>query len=194
MNGQQTFTPSEAAVVSGIPVRAVQKAIDDGPLVRGRKSGARVLTEPDLFYLATIKGFDPRLVKLTGKAKDELRRSILACWQKTGARSMSFAGLVVDFRAIAAQVRASLSKLERARRMVVRDPEVRGGDPVVRGTRIPVYLISDMLEQGAGEEEILSGYPALKRENLDLARIYARAYPRRGRPPKHPWHANEAAA
>ncbi len=196
MNEQQTFSPSEAAVVSGVSVRAVQKAIDEGPLVRGRKSRARALTEPDLFYLIMIKGFDPRLVKLTGRAKEELRRSILACWQsgRTALRSLSFAGLVVDFRAIAAQVRTSLSRLERARRMVVRDPEIRGGEPVIRGTRIPVYLISDLLDQGAGEEEILSGYPTLKRENLDLARIYARAYPRRGRPPKHPWHANEAAA
>lgn len=193
---QEAFTPSEAAAVSGLAVRVVQKAIDEGPLARGRKTKNRVLTGPDLLYLATIKGFDPRLVKLTGKAKDDLRRSILACWQsgKTEARSMSFAGLVVDFRAIAAQVRASLSKLDRARRMVVRDPEIRGGEPVIRGTRISVYLIADMLAQGASEEEILSGYSTLKRADLELVRIHARAYPRRGRPPKHPWHHGEAAA
>lgn len=193
---QETFTPSEAAVVSGLPVRAVQKAIDEGPLARGRKNRRRELTAPDLFYLVTIKGLDPRLVKLTGKAKDELRRSILARWQsgKVGTRGVSFAGLLVDYLAIAAQVRSSLSKLERARRMVVRDPEIRGGEPVIRGTRIPVYAIADMLEEQASEQEILSGYPTLKRENLELARIYVRAYPRRGRPPKHPWHVDEAVA
>jgi uncharacterized protein (DUF433 family) len=193
---QETFTPSEAAVVSGLPVRVVQKAIDEGPLARGRKSRHRELTEPDLFYLVTIKGFDPRSVRLTGKAKDELRRSILACLQsgKVGARGVSFAGLVIDFLAIARQVRSSLSKLERSRRMVVRDPEILGGEAVIRGTRIPVHLIGDMLEQGASEAEILSGYPTLKRENLELAHIYVRAYPRRGRPPKHPWHVDEAVA
>ncbi|HWN57797.1 MAG TPA: DUF433 domain-containing protein, partial [Methylomirabilota bacterium] len=82
----------------------------------------------------------------------------------------------------------------RARRMVVRDSEVRGGEPVIRGTRIPVYLVADLIEQGAGEQEILSGYPTLKRENRELARLYAMAYPRRGRPPKHPWHMDEAVA
>ena len=196
MSEQESFTPSEAAVVSGLPVRAVQKAIDEGPLARGRKNRRRTLTAPDLFYLVTIKGFDPRLVKLTGKAKDELRRSILASWEsgKVGTRSVSFGGLVVDFSAVSSQVRSSLSKLERARRMVVRDSEVRGGEPVIRGTRIPVYLVADLLEQGAGEQEILSGYPTLKRENLELARLYAMAYPRRGRPPKHPWHMDEAVA
>ncbi len=193
---QQTFTPSEAAVVSGLPVRTVQKAIDEGILARGRKNRRRELTEPDLLYLVTIKGFDPRLVKLTSKAKDELRRSIFACWQsgKGGTSGVSFGGLLVDFSAIAAQVRSRLSKLERARQMVVRDPEIRGGEPVIRGTRIPVYLIADMLEQEASEQEILSGYPTLRRENLELARIYVSAYPRRGRPPKHPWHMDEAIA
>jgi uncharacterized protein (DUF433 family) len=133
---------------------------------------------------------------LTGKAKDELRRSIQARWQagKVGARGVSFGGLLVDFSAVAAQVRSSLSKLARARRMVVRDPEIRGGEPVIRETRIPVYLIADMLEQGATEQEIVLGYPTLKPENLELAGIYAKAYPRRGRPPKHPWHVDEAVA
>jgi uncharacterized protein (DUF433 family) len=192
---QETFTPSEAAVVSGLPVRAVQKAIDEGPLARGRKSRHRELTEPDLFYLVTIKGFDPRSVRLTGKAKDELRRAILASWQrvKAGTRGISFAGLVIDFSAIARKVRSSLSKLERARRMVIRDSEILGGEPVIRGTRIPVHLVGDMLEQGASEEEILSGYPSLKRETLELASIYGRAYPKRGRPPKHPWHQQDEA-
>src|SRR5579863_1958481 len=106
--GQESFTPSEAAVVSGLPVRAVQKAIDEGPLARGRKSRHRELTEPDLLYLVTIKGFDPRSVRLTGKAKDELRRAILVSWQKgkAGTRGVSFAGLVIDFSAIARKVRS----------------------------------------------------------------------------------------
>src|SRR5229473_3046735 len=192
MNRQQSFTAAEAAIVTGLPVRAIQKAIDEGPLSRGRKRRARVLSEPDLYYLVAIKGFDPGLVRLTAQAKDQLRRAMFTCWQsKRGGRNMAFAGLSIDVRVVAAQVHANLSKLERARRMVVRDAEIRGGEPVIRGTRIPVYLIADLLEQEADEEEILSGYPTLKREILELARLYAMAYPRRGRPPKHPWHEDE---
>jgi hypothetical protein len=41
---------------------------------------------------------------------------------------------------------------------------------------------------GAAEEEILEGYPSLKREQLELAKIFAQAYPRKGRPPRHSWH------
>jgi uncharacterized protein (DUF433 family) len=196
MNAQESFTPAEAAAVSGLPVRAVQKAIDEGVLARGRKNRRRELTEPDLAYLVAIKSFDPRLVKLTGKAKDELRRSISVSWQsgKVRPRGLLFGGLRVDLSAIATQVRSSLTKLQRARRLVVRDPEILGGEPVIRGTRIPIYLIADMLQQGASDEEILSGYPTLKPDTVELARTYAKAYPRRGRPPKHPWHVHEAVA
>ena len=67
--------------------------------------------------------------------------------------------------------------------MVVEDPEIRGGEPCIRGTRVGVYEIARMLEHGAPEDEILEGYPSLKREQLELAKIYVGAYPRKRRPP-----------
>src|SRR5215472_7801825 len=79
-------------------------------------------------------------------------------------------------------------KLKQARGMVVEDPDIRGGEPCIRGTRVGVYEVASMLEQGASEEEILEGYPSLRRRQLELARIFAQAYPRKGRPPRHPWH------
>ena len=54
----------------------------------------------------------------------------------------------------------------------------------MRGT---VELIADMLNQGASIDEILDGYPALDRERIELAPLYVRAFPRRGRPAARPW-------
>ena len=71
--------------------------------------------------------------------------------------------------------------------MVVSDPEVMGGTPVYRGTRIPVDLVATMSAQGATVEEILDGYPALNREKVELAPLYVAAFPRRGRPARRPW-------
>ena len=51
-----------------------------------------------------------------------------------------------------------------------------------KGTRIPVYGIAAMLDAGATAEDLLSGYPKLTERLLDLARIWAAAHPRRGRP------------
>jgi uncharacterized protein (DUF433 family) len=50
---------------------------------------------------------------------------------------------------------------EKAHAMVVSDPEIMGGMPVVRGTRIPVLLIAEMRRQGASIDEILAGTQAL---------------------------------
>jgi uncharacterized protein (DUF433 family) len=81
----------------------------------------------------------------------------------------------------------ALRRLVQAERMIASDPDIMKGTPVFRGTRIPVYAVADMLAQGATAEEVVEGYPALTREAVDLAPVYAKAFPRRGRPPTRPW-------
>ena len=48
-------------------------------------------------------------------------------------------------------------------------------------------LVADKLNDGASVEEILEGYPALDRNRIELAPLYVRAFPRRGRPSQRPW-------
>lgn len=199
MMPEKTFTPSEAAVVSGVSLQGVHKAIDEGPLesARARKAGKRILTEADVLYLATAGIFDPKLVQLTDQAKDRLRRAIaFHCKGKYSRKVVLFDGLELDVEPVIAKVRSMAALLERAKKMVVRSPSIRGGEPLIRGTRIGVYEVAAMVEQASEREieEILSGYPTLKREHLELARVYAVAHPRRGRPPKHPWHRMGAEA
>ena len=78
-------------------------------------------------------------------------------------------------------------ELHKVEQMVVSNPEVMGGTPVYRGTRIPVDLVATMSAQGATVEEIVDGYPALTREQVELAPLYIAAFPRRGRPVRCPW-------
>jgi uncharacterized protein (DUF433 family) len=82
---------------------------------------------------------------------------------------------------------ASLRALRRARSLVVTDAEILDGDPVFRGTRVPVHLISAMLEQGSTEADILKAYPRVTAEMVRFAPAYAQAYPVRGRPRSQPW-------
>jgi len=194
LNQERTFTPSEAAVVSGVPVKTVHREIDEGPLKskRRRPGSKRALSEQDLFYLAAAKGLDTRLVQLTSEGKDKLHDAIIVYWRsKNPARKELpvFGGrLLLDLKLVLEEVRSRLKRLERARTMVIEDPEIMGGEPCILGTRIGVYEVARMLEQGAAEKEILEGYPSLKREQLELAKIFAQAYPRKGRPPRHAWH------
>jgi uncharacterized protein (DUF433 family) len=79
-----------------------------------------------------------------------------------------------------------LRQLAEAEQMVVSDPEILHGTPVFRGTRIPVHDIAEMLSQGAAVDEILEGYPALTRDWVAAAPVYAKAFPHRGSSPVRP--------
>jgi uncharacterized protein (DUF433 family) len=49
------------------------------------------------------------------------------------------------------------------------DPNVMGGRPVFRGTRIPVDVLFDNLADGMSLDEILDAYPGLRREDAIAA-------------------------
>ena len=56
---------------------------------------------------------------------------------------------------------------------IVIDPAIRHGKPCIRGTRIPVTTILDLLAGGSTHEEILADYPDLTREDIQAAIAYA---------------------
>jgi uncharacterized protein (DUF433 family) len=55
------------------------------------------------------------------------------------------------------------------------DPNVCHGKPCIRGTRIMVSNILNLLAHGATVEEVLLGYPKLTREDVHAALAYAEA-------------------
>jgi uncharacterized protein (DUF433 family) len=75
-----------------------------------------------------------------------------------------------------------LSQLRRAQEIVVEDPEILSGTPVIRGTRIPVHDVASLVDAGTSERELMEIYPKLTPSQLELASIYGKANPQRGRP------------
>ena len=53
------------------------------------------------------------------------------------------------------------------------DKDVLGGKPVVRGLRISVDMILELLAKGATSEEILEDYPDLEVDDLRAVLAYA---------------------
>jgi uncharacterized protein (DUF433 family) len=53
------------------------------------------------------------------------------------------------------------------------DPTLCGGRPCLRGLRIRVRDVLDLLAAGAGREEIVSDYPLLEDEDITAALEYA---------------------
>jgi uncharacterized protein (DUF433 family) len=178
------FTPTEAAVLTGLPLKAVNNAIDKKTIsaVPGEEGG-RLLDARALMSLSIERRLSDRI------ATPELRRKVYDALAGSPRNVVSLEGglLKIDLREPRRALAASLRDLRRARRLVVSDPEILGGDPVFRGTRVPVHLIAELVAQGSTPAELIDSYPRISAEMIRLAPVYAAAYPLRGRPRKQPW-------
>ena len=58
---------------------------------------------------------------------------------------------------------------------IVVDPELLAGKPVIRGTRLAVEFILELLAAGQSENELLTNYPGLTREDI-LACLASASY------------------
>ncbi|PZU44066.1 MAG: hypothetical protein DI568_16435 [Sphingomonas sp.] len=183
MSALRTYSPAEAAAISGIGVKAVNNAFDKGILrsaakpTGGKKPTRRLVTGEELLELKLWYGVGAMLpADRRQKLFDEIR-------DKPSARTIRADELVIiDIAEARKQIAASERALDKAEAAIERNREVMGGEPVFKGTRIPVYLVAAMLAGGADEADILDGYPKLDAQMLDLARIWVAAHPRRGRP------------
>jgi Uncharacterized conserved protein len=63
--------------------------------------------------------------------------------------------------------------MENLMRRITVDPQIMVGKPVIKGTRITVQLIVQLLANGETETEILDDYPDLKKEDIKAALLYA---------------------
>jgi uncharacterized protein (DUF433 family) len=54
--------------------------------------------------------------------------------------------------------------LKSSNNIIIRDPEILGGTPVFRGTRVPFQALLDYLEGGQTLNEFLDDFPTVTRE------------------------------
>ena len=64
---------------------------------------------------------------------------------------------------------------------IVMDPKILTGKPVVRGTRLAVEFIVDLLAQGWSEAQIVNNYPGLSHEDVLACLSYASELLKSGR-------------
>jgi uncharacterized protein (DUF433 family) len=67
-----------------------------------------------------------------------------------------------------------LSKLQL--RAIQKTPGICGGDARIRNTRIPVWTLVSLHQQGADTTELLRNYPGLTQSDLDTAWAYYDAH------------------
>ena len=195
LQAQPTLTPTEAAVVASVTVRDVNRVIDERILpdklyAIGEDRTRSFFVDSCVliaFYFKTANQLTAEeRVKTIADASSRLPSiSIKEGSRRNASRSNWVVRedfLTIDLAPFVKSVRGQFAKLQQAREIVVEDPEVLGGTPVVRNTRIPIYDVAASAAKGTSTDRLLAAYPGLTAREVELATLYAEANPQRGRP------------
>jgi uncharacterized protein (DUF433 family) len=179
---RHAFTVPEAAAILGLPQREVSNAIDRElkPLRLAKaEGGSRAVTAKGLVALELLRAFAEQFSP--GFRREVVRAALRA--PNRPAVSLEKGRIVVNISELRKKVDTGEGRLREAEALVVSSPEILGGEPCVRGTRVPAYLVGALAAK-YGVEEAVAAYPSLTREQVDLISLYVAANPRRGRPPQ----------
>lgn len=117
--------------------------------------------------------FEPvDLSTVLGKQLHKNITELLARWGKHPRKPIGINILKTEMDAYR-QARQSVLSGEEGLSRIVFEPDVCGGRPVIRGTRVRVADLIDMMALGAGRDEILADYPYLTDADLSAALSYA---------------------
>jgi uncharacterized protein (DUF433 family) len=180
----ENLTTTEAAVAAGVSLPQINRVIDDRILPENWYSTTPVRTfrtDACLFIAFYYETAD----WLTAAARLQTIRNAAghrSTWREWKDFVVRDHFLTLNFDDLWTNVDARLHKLAEAEEMVVEDPEILSGTPVIRGTRIPVYRVAALFDADTAMKKILEMYPRLTQSQVELASIYAKAVPQRGRP------------
>ena len=179
----ESLTPTEAAVVSGVSVRDVHRVIDERILPENfyDTREARFFKSDACVFIAFYFGAADRLTS------EERQRTITLASRHISdpafpSKIVQDGFLTIDLAPFWKGVDERLLRLNAARAQVTADDEILGRTPVIKGTRVPVYDVAASVAAGIPMKRILSAYPSLNWEQVELAALYADANPQRGRP------------
>jgi uncharacterized protein (DUF433 family) len=60
-------------------------------------------------------------------------------------------------------------------KIIIRDPYICGGEPVIKGTRVTIRTILASLAEGAAIEEIIKDFPTVKEPDIRAVIAFAAA-------------------
>jgi uncharacterized protein (DUF433 family) len=66
-----------------------------------------------------------------------------------------------------------LAKQDKLLSTIEISPEIMDGLPCIQGTRIPVYVILELLQEGQDFQSIIREYPSLSRDKIKAALHFA---------------------
>jgi uncharacterized protein (DUF433 family) len=181
------ITRREAAELSRVTLGAVNKAIEQKVLQTQRSKGRTVLMVEDVAAL--------RLLAQTRVSLPVAVKKRIAVWARSGPAKN--AELRLD-EALVVRIGPEVEDaVQRARRyvelreqLVEVDPDVCGGEPVIKNSRVTIRGLARQIEGGETLEVLREDFDFIPEEAFELAPVWAKGNPRQGRPSR-PWATGE---
>ncbi|NNG04426.1 MAG: DUF433 domain-containing protein [Inquilinus sp.] len=187
MSATADLTLRETAELAGVSKAVVEKAVE-ARVIATRKRAPRLKGGGTLYvsvyavaYFAALKRAE--LVDLPVKHKKAIWTKLLRL-RHGDLGPVEFArGATLDVATLAAGHFEAATRYRATRDAhIVSDPDILGGTPVIRGTRLTVYAVLARLKGGETVDDFAADYPDIPREAFEAAALFAEAHPRRGRP------------
>jgi uncharacterized protein (DUF433 family) len=174
------LTRNEIAELSGVSLKTVDKAIEQRVAKSRRERGRTMLAADEAAALALLSELP---VSLSIKLKRDLRNWIV---HRAPANAEEFeisTALRVAMTESATNVAHKAFEYARLREKYIEvDTKKMGGVPVIRGTRVPVRTLAKLVEGDESREVLKEDYPHIPEEAYEVAVLWAKGNPQRGRP------------
>lgn len=187
------LTRREAAELVHVPLSALDKAIEQKVVTAYRRGNRTWLRTEDV---AAILLLQKTALSLPVVLKRKIKRWVRETEPYRAGHESEFSisdALVIRWTPeMTKAVEAAESYATLRDQWIAIDPEIKGGEPVIRGTRITARGVAGRLDHGDTIEMLTEEYPTIPAEAFQAAYIYGRAHPRRGRPVR-PWRSGDEA-
>lgn len=185
--GHLVFSVKEAAALVGVAEKNIRNEIDRGVMAVSKRSGDRPkleLSSGALLYLLLVGRIEITLSPDERRAISRLLAESLTesgRWRTEG-RHIKAGVVTIDLGPLREELKRRIDSYKRGLERITSRPDVLGGEPVFKDTRVSVRHVGKLMERGVAEGEILADFPRLQRDDLLFAQIYARMKPDPGRP------------
>lgn len=188
---------AEAAYVAGVSLRDINRSVDEHILPESlyahRGDRERLLFAYACPFVAFYFESASRLTshertRVISIAWDRMRSAKVKSLSGVGVAAHGISLIVtdeflsIDLLPFFEKVGSRFAKLKESAEIVQSDKHVMGGAPVVRGTRVSPHDLAASVAKGIPPERILDAYPSIDAKKLDLAVVWAKSNPVRGRP------------
>lgn len=192
MDPKERLLINEASVATGIVARRINQLLDDeflpgsAAMKVANRRRLHAYAVPMVSFGATggsmlSKGVRLEAMHMIERYAEENWRQL---WRDPGSASglrFECGCITIALGGIVTEAMLGLKRWAEARNRVVEIPDIRGGMPVLRGTRVGVYEAADALA-GDGLDAALNCLPSLCREDLEAAAQFEKVYPRTRHP------------